>query len=85
MRSKQYFTSIKNSPHEKSTEPEYSIYGYYIEIPSIANLVLTGYGTANIIKSTLINIRLVAILHFYYKHIAVFVLAAKVEHCCSAV
>ncbi len=30
MQSKQYFTKIKNYPHEKSTEPEYSLLGFKV-------------------------------------------------------
>ena len=61
-------------------QEEDPIDGNDVEFPFVADLVLARYRPTNIIKSSLINIRLVAILHFHDENTPVPVLATKVEN-----
>ena len=54
--------------------------GNDVEFPFVADLVLARYRPTNIVKSSLINIRLVAILHFHDEYATVPVPATKVEN-----
>ena len=44
MQSKQYFTKIKNYPHEKSTEPQIAYFcGQYIKKKPLKKLYFSGF------------------------------------------
>ena len=56
MQSKQYFTKIKNYPHEKSTEPLFPFCEMQTKIGSLPSFSLMEFKTVNLIVAIVNNL-----------------------------